>query len=91
MVASRRAAHGAGRPLPVPRVAGPIKAWFSSAMNDRPKAKRGKSREDRLRAALRENLRRRKAQARRRGPAGAATDASPERGGGEKPAPEDES
>jgi hypothetical protein len=38
-------------------------------MSESPKAKRRESRQERLRAALRENLRRRKAQARGRGAA----------------------
>jgi hypothetical protein len=43
-------------------------------MSDKGKAKRRESREGRLRAALRENLRRRKAQARGRGAAGGAAE-----------------
>jgi hypothetical protein len=43
-------------------------------MSDKGKAKRRESREGRLRAALRENLRRRKAQARGRGVAESDTD-----------------
>ncbi|MFL5049436.1 MAG: hypothetical protein ACJ8D4_04940 [Xanthobacteraceae bacterium] len=50
-------------------------------MSDKTKAKRGESREDRLRAALRENLRRRKAQARGRGAAAETETARPGKNG----------
>jgi hypothetical protein len=64
-------------------------------MNDRPKARERQAREDRLREALRENLKRRKAQARRRGSA-AEHEAAKVGGGrgnekGEKAATKDES
>jgi len=62
-------------------VAGSARPWFSSHMGDKGKAKRGESREDRLRAALRENLRRRKAQARGRGAAAETETARPDKNG----------
>jgi len=63
------------------QVAGSARPWFSSHMGDKGKAKRGESRDDRLRAALRENLKRRKAQARGRGAATEAETARPDKNG----------
>jgi hypothetical protein len=50
-------------------------------MSEKTKPKRRESREDRLRAALRENLKRRKAQARGRGAAAESDTARPRKNG----------
>jgi hypothetical protein len=66
-----------------PRLRRSVRRGSSAAMAERPKAKKPVSREERLRAALRENLKRRKAQARGR----TSEDRAPppgERGGPEK-------
>jgi len=65
-MAQARGPAGAGTFLAVSR--GPI----LTAMNDRPKAAEKARRERRLRAALRENLKRRKAQAKGRSASAAA-------------------